>query len=205
MVSTRQEGSTPRVGGGHRSCRAPRMNKRQRQNAAWALEWKQVDHSDREERRQRALAIILPQRDAKARHHKGEKPKAATHRSLRQRVQGSPRRGRHERVPPRARARLWRRPGLCDRCRLTLARCRLSWGHARPPGCGCLTGPGHVGRHRSGPGGGAGPSRPQPCLPACAHRGMETLRGRERFGQSSHGASARGAPAAAEAGGDGRG
>ena len=98
MVSTRQEGSTPRVGGGNRSGRAPRMNTRKRQNAAWALEWQHVDHRDREERRQRALAIILPQRAAKARHHQGEKPKAATHHALRQRVQGSPRRGRHRAV-----------------------------------------------------------------------------------------------------------
>jgi|GEM_PF-4141473 len=63
------------------------MNKRKRPNAVWAIEWKQVYHSDREERLQRAFAIILPQRDAKARHYQGEKPDAATNRSLRQSVQ----------------------------------------------------------------------------------------------------------------------
>jgi hypothetical protein len=56
------------VGGVHRSCRVVKMHKRQRQRHAWTIEWKQVSQSDREERLQRALALIVPQTEIKARH-----------------------------------------------------------------------------------------------------------------------------------------
>ena len=63
------------------------MNKRKRPRAAWAVEWKQVDHRERDERLQRAFALILPQVDARAHLTNGEKHQAPTRRPLRQSIQ----------------------------------------------------------------------------------------------------------------------
>jgi hypothetical protein len=59
------------------------MNKHKQPRAAWVVEWKQVYHSDRDERLQRAFALILPQAEAKVRHQTGEKHHAPRRRPLR--------------------------------------------------------------------------------------------------------------------------
>jgi hypothetical protein len=63
------------------------MNQRKRPNAAWVVEWKQVYDCDRDQRLQRAFAVILPQAEAKAHHQKGEKHDVLPSRPLRQSVQ----------------------------------------------------------------------------------------------------------------------
>jgi hypothetical protein len=63
------------------------MHKRKRQRHAWTIEWKQVYQSDREERLQRAFALIVPQTETRARRQAGEKSAAKAHRPLRQSVQ----------------------------------------------------------------------------------------------------------------------
>jgi Zn/Cd-binding protein ZinT len=63
------------------------MNKRKRHRNAWAVEWKQVYPSDRDERLTRVFALVLPQAQAKTRHRSGEKQDVRTSRPLRQSVQ----------------------------------------------------------------------------------------------------------------------
>jgi hypothetical protein len=63
------------------------MNQRKRPNTTWVVEWKQVYDCDRDQRLQRAFAIILPQVEAKARRHTGEKHDVSPSRPLRQSVQ----------------------------------------------------------------------------------------------------------------------
>jgi hypothetical protein len=63
------------------------MHKRKRQRHAWTMEWKQVYQNDREERLQRALALIVPQTETRARRQGGEKADAQAHRPLCQSVQ----------------------------------------------------------------------------------------------------------------------
>ena len=63
------------------------MNQRKRPNAAWVVEWKQVYDCDRDQRLQRAFAIILPPAEARARHQKEEKHDVSPSRPLRQSVQ----------------------------------------------------------------------------------------------------------------------
>jgi hypothetical protein len=63
------------------------MNQRKRPNTPWVVEWKQVYDCDRDQRLQRAFAIILPQVEAKAHRHTGEKDDVSPSRSLRQSVQ----------------------------------------------------------------------------------------------------------------------
>jgi hypothetical protein len=63
------------------------MNKRKRCRQAWAVEWKQVYQSDREQRLQRVFALILPQAEAKPRRQIGEKPDVQAICPLRQSVQ----------------------------------------------------------------------------------------------------------------------
>ena len=63
------------------------MHKRKRQRHAWTIEWKQVYQSDREERLQRAFALIVPQTETRVRRQAGEKSDAKARRPLRQSVQ----------------------------------------------------------------------------------------------------------------------
>ncbi len=63
------------------------MHKRKRQRHTWAVEWKQVSQSDRDERLTRVFALIVPQAEGKTRHHTGEKHDAKTRRPLRQSIQ----------------------------------------------------------------------------------------------------------------------
>ena len=62
------------------------MNKRKRRHQAWAVEWKQVYQSDREQRLQRAFGLILPQAEARRRRQTGEPADVQTSRPLRQSV-----------------------------------------------------------------------------------------------------------------------
>ena len=63
------------------------MNQRKRPNATWVIEWKQVYDYDCDQRLQRAFALILPQVEATARCHTGEKHDVSPSRPLRQSVQ----------------------------------------------------------------------------------------------------------------------
>ena len=62
------------------------MSKRKRHRQTWAAQWEQVYQSDREERLQRAFALILPKAEAKSPHQTGEKSDVQDHRPLRQSV-----------------------------------------------------------------------------------------------------------------------
>jgi hypothetical protein len=153
------------------------MHKPKRPSAAWGVAWQQVEHRDRDERLQRALALSLPQAEARVRHPNREQHQAPRRRPGRQSLQGSSRRGRHQRVPTRQLTCLARgtRRGSGG-CR-ALSRGRVQWGHAGPPWFGCSARPGQGRRSRSGARPRSGPLRPPPGAATPPYGGMATLGG----------------------------